>query len=85
VYNQSSKGGIGMDTMALQAASGAMEVATLSAKQSIQTAVLRKQLDTSELQASLLLDTFAKANENINTEMTRSVKPYLGTRVDLYI
>jgi hypothetical protein len=71
--------------MALQAASGAMELATLSAMQSVQTAVLRKQLDTSEMQASLLLDTFAKMNENINTEMTQSVKPYLGTTVDLYV
>jgi hypothetical protein len=71
--------------MTLQAMSGVMEMGTISAMQSVQTAVLRKQLDTSELQASLLLDTFAKMNENINTDMTRSVKPYLGTQVDLYI
>jgi hypothetical protein len=71
--------------MTLQAMSGVMEMGTISAMQSVQTAVLRKQLDTSEMQASLLLDTFAKMNENINTDMTRSVKPYLGTQVDLYI
>ncbi|MDR1204545.1 MAG: YjfB family protein [Peptococcaceae bacterium] len=71
--------------MTLQAMNGVMEMGTISAMQSVQTAVLRKQLDTSEMQASLLLDTFAKMNENINTDMTRSVKPYLGTQVDLYI
>jgi hypothetical protein len=74
-----------MSSPALQAASGAMELTAISAMQSVQTAVLRKQLDTGKLQASLLLDTFSKMNENINTKMTRSVKPYLGTRVDLYI
>jgi hypothetical protein len=74
-----------MNSLALQAASGVMELASASAMQSVQTAVLRKQLDTSKLEASLLLDTFTEMNENINTEMTRSVKPYLGTTVDLYI
>jgi hypothetical protein len=73
-----------MNSVALQAAAGAMELASDSAVQSLQTATLRTQLDTHKLQASLLLDTFDKMNSNINTEMIRSVRPHLGTNVDVY-
>jgi hypothetical protein len=73
-----------MNSVALQAAAGVMELASASAMQSVQTATLRTQLDKDKLQASLLLDTFDKMNSNINTEMTRSVRPHLGTNVDLY-
>jgi hypothetical protein len=78
-----------MDSFAMEAASGAMRMAAASAAQAVGTAVLRKQLDTQKEQASLLLDTFERVNQDknhrINTVLVHSVKPHLGSNVDIYI
>ena len=70
-------------------AGAALELASAAAQQTFSVAMLRKSLDAEKDQATYLLNTFddvnRKLNENINTEMTRSVKPYLGVRIDLYI
>lgn len=78
-----------MGSLSIDAASAAMELASASAQQVFQTAMLKNTLNAEKAQATLLLDAFETANQsrnsNINTDMTRSIRPHLGVSVDLYI